>query len=244
MKFQNKFSAFAFCLFVFLSSPDYILSAQPLAGTTGLLNTPSAEMQSDGIFLSGANYLPDILTRNDVFNYNTLNYYVSVTFLPFIEASYRMILLRDADKDIQNQDRSVALKARIFKEKKFLPSLAIGGNDIYTTVTGGGQYFWTLYIAASKHFKLGKNLLIASAGYAPPYFQNKDLNGVFGGISFSPSFLPEVNIIAEYDSRAYNAGGSILLFKHLFLFGMAYDLKQFAGGIAIRLNLKNDRKSN
>jgi hypothetical protein len=220
--------------------------AQPTAGTSGLLNTPAASMPDDGTFTAGANYLPDILTPQPNFNYNTYNYYVGMGFLPFVELSLRMTLLKGPEEGkFTNQDRSLALRVRLLKEKKYLPSIVIGGNDIYTTSQSGNQYFKSIYITGSKTFNLGGSLARVSLGCLSDFSNDNMDYGPFGGLSFSPAFLKSLSLIAEYDSRYINAGASILLFRHIYLYGFAADLRQFAGGIAIRLYAKgiNDQRS-
>lgn len=216
--------------------------AQPTAGTSGLLNSPAAGMPDDGTFSAGANYLPDILTPQAEFNYDTFNYYVGMVFLPFFELSLRMTLLEEEKKYI-NQDRSLAVKIRLLKEKKYLPSIVIGLNDIYTTIQSGNQYFKSIYIAGSKTFNSGGSLTRVSLGCLSGFSNDNMEFGPFGGLSFSPAFLKSLSLMAEYDSRYINAGASILLFRHIYLYGFAADLRQFAGGVAIRLYAKgiNDR---
>jgi len=210
--------------------------AQPTAGTTGLLNCPTAEMPLDGTFTAGANYLPDNVTHQSKFNYDTFNYYVGMAFLPFMELSFRMILFNDPNNDLlKNQDRSLALRVRVLKERKLLPSVVIGGNDIYTTSGSGNQYFRSLYIACTKTFSIDGYLTGISIGYAPGNLSNTNFSGLFGGISFSPAFFRSLRIIADYDTKYLDAGASLLLFRHFYLYGFASDLKQFAGGIAFKL---------
>jgi len=60
-------------LLLFSLLPGFSAIAQPLAGTTGLLNIPSANMQKDGTFMTGANYLPVLLTPS-VLDFNTANF--------------------------------------------------------------------------------------------------------------------------------------------------------------------------
>ena len=216
--------------------------AQPTAGTTGLLNCPSAEMPLDGTFTAGANYLPDNVTHQPKFNYNTFNYYVGMAFLPFMELSFKMIMFRNPDDGLlRNQDRSLALRVRVLKEKKLLPSVVIGGNDIYSTVSSGNRYFRSLYIAGTKTFYLRGHLAGISVGYAPGKLSNSTFSGLFGGISFSPAFFRSLTIIADYDTKYLDAGASLLLFRHFYLYGFVSDLRQFAGGIAFRLYPKGTR---
>ena len=226
-----KFSLF----FLILLNSGFLCMAQPTAGTGGLLNSPTAVIPGDGTFSAGANFLPDILTPQPVFNYDTYNYYVGMALLPFFELSYRMTLLKVGGEEFNNQDRSLAMRVRVLKEKKYLPSIVIGGNDIYTTSSSGNQYFKSIYITGSKTFNLGGSLALVSLGCLSDFSKDDVDYRPFGGLSFSPAFLKSLSLLAEYDSRYINAGASVLLFRHVYLYGFAADLKYFAGGVAIRL---------
>ncbi|HAQ19831.1 MAG TPA: hypothetical protein DCR40_11440 [Prolixibacteraceae bacterium] len=229
---------------IFLVQIHFLSLSQPIEGSTGLLKIPSAEMQTDGTFIAGANYLPNAITP-DPFNYNTGNYYFNITFLPFMEFTYRSTLLYFEGN--HNQDRSFGLRLRLLKESNFLPSIVAGGNDLYNSSQGNdlfnssqkGRFFNTLYVTSTKHLALNNNQLGFTLGFGTGGVRKTNLNGVFGGISFVPAFLPSMRLIAEYDAKAICAGAEILFGKHLHLFGMAYDLKYFAGGLAYRIYLKN-----
>lgn len=67
--------------------------AQRSLGTSGLLNIPSADMQEDGTFMAGGNYLPEEMLPRE-WGYNSGNYFVNLTFLPFMEVAYRCTLLK------------------------------------------------------------------------------------------------------------------------------------------------------
>jgi hypothetical protein len=62
--------------------------------------------------------------------------------------------------------------------------------------------------------------------------------GLFGGASFSPGFFRQLIVMAEYDTKAINAGASLLLFNHLYIYSFAYNLKYLTGGIAYKFYLK------
>ncbi len=214
-------------------------ASQPLAGTTGLLNIPSANMQEDGTFLTGANFLPVALTPS-TWDYNTANYYLNITFLPFMEISYRMTLFKLYGSDVfNNQDRSLSVRLRLIKEKEFVPAIVIGGNDFFSSTIGldANKYFGGIYLAATKNFSHNKHNFNITLGYAPGVFTNKALAGIFGGISYSPALLPQLKLMAEYDTKVINAGASVLLFNHIYLFGMIHELRRFAGGFAFLLFL-------
>lgn len=210
-------------------------SGQPTAGTTGLLNSPSAQMPSDGTFSAGLNYLADNVTPQPRFNYNTFNYYVGMAFLPFAELSFRMTIFKTTDDSLRNQDRSLSARIKILKESKVFPAIVIGGNDIFSTTEAGRKYFKSLYIAGTKNFVIGGHQTSLTIGYAPGELIESDFSGLFGGVSFTPSFLKSLTLMADYDTRFFNAGASVLLFRHFYLYGFVSEFDQFAGGVAFRL---------
>lgn len=219
--------------------------SQSIEGATGLLKIPSAEMQADGTFSVGGNYLPAAIMPFEDLNYNTGNYFFNLTFLPCVEFTYRATLMRWEGN--HNQDRSFGLRLRVIKESRFLPSIVLGGNDLLGSNLKPGiqdsgvtnNFFSSLFLVGTKHWVLNKNQIGITLGIAKSEASKTNLNGVFGGVSFAPAILPSMRFMAEYDSRVMSAGAEVLFFKHLYLFGMAYDLKYLAGGLAYRIYLKN-----
>ncbi len=217
------------------------VKSQPTAGTTGLLNIPTAQMQQDGTFMMGANYLPDIITPKP-FNYNTGNYYFNITFLPFLEINYKMTLFK-VNNRYNHQDRSFALRMRLLEENRILPSLVVGANDVYTSAEKGNQHFGAMYAVATRHFMLSENKLGITIGYGFVPFRNNRYVGLFGGISFSPYFFNQLDLMAEYDSEHFNLGGSLLIAKHIYLVSFTCDFKNTVGGVACILRLGKDAKA-
>lgn len=210
------------------------VGSQPTNGTTGLLNIPSADMQADGTFFLGANYMPDEITPSSDFDYNTGNYYFNITFLPFLEISYRMTLLKMGTGNY-NQDRSFGIRIRVLKEKKILPSLVIGGNDLYNSGGDQSTYFNSVFGVATKQFSFNKTITAFTAGYAQQAFGKEapeNLNGFFGGVAVSPGFMPALKLIGEYDTNSFNTGFSVLIRRHLFVYGFLYDFSVPVGGLA------------
>ncbi len=219
--------------FLIIAGPVF---SQPTAGTTGLLNIPTAEMQRDGTFMLGASYLPEAITPAR-FNYNTGNYYFNITFLPFLEINYRCTFLRVPGKDYLNQDRSFAIRARLWKEKKHIPAVLVGGNDIYSSSPGQANKFFTTYFVATKNFAGSWYLLETSVGYGPELFRTNRIKGMFGGVSFSPGMIPAVKLIAEYDSEAVNVGSSFLFCNRLQLIFFLYDMNYPTGSLVYKVYL-------
>lgn len=77
------------CLLLLLLGCSMGAQAQYSMGNTGLLNIPTADMQKTGTFMGGGNYLPEGMTP---FSFNTGNYFANITFLSFLELSYRCTL--------------------------------------------------------------------------------------------------------------------------------------------------------
>lgn len=208
-------------------------------GTTGLLNTPSADMQETGTFMIGANFLPQEITPQ-TFRYNTYDYFAGITLFSFLELNYRCILFKTnymAEKPKFNQqDRSLSARLRIVKEKKYMPGILIGTNDPFNDY--GDNYFATVYGVTTKNFHLGGHRLGLSAGYYYPLSDsNTEYDGVFGGISYSPSFCKQLSLIAEYDSSGFNYGAAAKLWKHVSLNVFTREFKCISGGIRYECTL-------
>ena len=58
--------------------------AQFTYGTTGLLHMPTADMQRDKTFMAGGGFLDKHATP-DRWSYDTWNYYINITFFPWLE---------------------------------------------------------------------------------------------------------------------------------------------------------------
>lgn len=221
---------------------------QTLFGTTGWLNIPSADMQEDGTFYLGGSFI----NSNYIDNYGSgdyacLTYYFDITFLPFLEVSFGNTRLLDYQGDNYTVDRRFSFRVRPLKERKYIPAIVIGAHDVYTSIQAGAdvnQYFNSIYIVATKHIPVKRSEFGVTLGYGFDFFNSNQFIGLFGGVSFSPSFLRQMTLIAEYDGQGFNLGGNMLFFKHLFIYAMVHDLKHFSGGLSYRVYLLNKLKKN
>ena len=230
----------------------FIVSAQTTYGTTGLLHAPSAEMQRDKTVMIGGNFLNKEITP-PTWYYHTYNYFLNVTIFPFLEVAYVCTLFKarhlGINKDgFSNQDRYFAARLRVLKEGQFwehMPAVVLGTSDPYTSTGGGATasaqgngYFSRFYVAASKNFRIGKE----NVGIHISYLYNKrkeyKLNGVAGGITYSPTVLPDLRIIAEHDSKDFAFGATYLLFNHLHAQVEMQRMKYFTGGLTYKIYLK------
>lgn len=201
-----------------------------------MLNAPSANMLKDGTFYAGLNFLDKAYTSNLTENqFNCLAYYVDITFLPFFEFNYRSTRELDNPNTSHTVDRMFSFKLRPVKERKYIPAIAVGVNDVLTTAESGNQYFNAVYIVGSKNIEWKKHLFGGSFGYAYPYSKSSQFQGIFGGVSYSPAFMRQITFMLEYDTQSVNIGGSVLFLKHLYVFGMLQGFTHISGGIAYRV---------
>ena len=115
-----------------------------------------------GIHFLNKEMMPDIGFLYNGEKYNTFDYYIALTPFSWLEMSYvcteRIRAKNDQTGEIQwSKDRSASMKIQPLKEGKYYPAVAIGCNDIATSVFKADQpdvqlYFMNVYLAATKHF--------------------------------------------------------------------------------------------
>ena len=248
-----KFKLFFIVLFCSLSLSAF---SQLTYGTIGLLHAPSAEMQRDKTFMVGGNFLNKELTP-PTWYYHTYNYFLSVTIFPFLEIAYTCTLFKAEALGLKpygysgftNQDRYFSARLRVLKEGqfwKYMPAVVLGTSDPFTS-SGGGQvgttegngYYSRFYIAASKHIPVvGKEEIGVHLSYLYNNRKEYKLNGFALGVTYNPSFHPQLRVIAEYDSKDFALGATYLLFKHLHVQVEMQRMKYFSGGLTYKIHLK------
>ena len=248
-----KFKLFFIVLFCSLSLAAF---SQLSYGTTGLLHAPSAEMQRDKTFMVGGNFLNKELTP-PTWYYHTYNYFLNVTVFPFLEVAYTCTLFKAEALGLKpygysgftNQDRYFSARLRVLKEGqfwKYMPAVVLGTSDPFTS-SGGGQvgttegngYYSRFYIAASKHIPVvGKEEIGVHLSYLYNNRKEYKLNGFALGVTYNPSFHPQLRVIAEYDSKDFALGATYLLFKHLHVQVEMQRMKYFSGGLTYKIHLK------
>lgn len=186
------------------------------------------------------------------FNFNTWNYYLNVTIFPFLEVAYTCTLFtaeslgldKHGYSGFTNQDRYFSARLRVLKESKYIPAVVLGTSDPFTSSGHkfasaiGNGYFCRYYLAATKHFQLGRETLGVHLSYLYNRREDYPLNGVAGGITYNPSFAPHLNVIAEYDSKDFAMGATYLLFNHIHFQFELQRMKYFSGGLCYKIYLK------
>ena len=216
-----------------LISVSSMLSAQLTYGTTGLLHAPSAEMQKDKTVMLGGNFMNKEITP-PTWYYHTYNYFLNVTILPWMEVAYTCTLFKAEALGLKpygysgftNQDRYFSIRLRALKEGQFwryMPAVVFGTSDPFTSSGGGsigsteGNGYYSRFYNKRKEYKL---------------------NGIAAGISYNPTFAPELRMIAEYDSKDFALGATYLLLKHLHIQVELQKMKYFTGGLCFQFRLK------
>ena len=183
-------------------------------GTTGLIDTPTARMQSDGTFSTTA-----------AFDGRHRQFSITYQATPWLEGTFRYT----GFDEFFYWDRNYEFKARLWDERLYLPAVAVGIRDIVGTGVFGSEY-----VVATKGFGqtdvsigLGWGRLAGNGQVENPlslvsdrfsirqsntaatgeitfgnFFSGPDI-GFFGGINHKFRELP-ISMIAEYNPDEYD----------------------------------------
>ena len=240
--------------------------AQFTYGTTGLLHMPTADMQQDKTFMAGGGYLSKHATP-DRWSYDTWNYYINITFFPWIEVAYTCTIFdewaRGGKVHMINQDRNFSGRLRLWKEgwwKEWTPQIVIGGNDVlHGSISGGdigavegnsiyGNVFYQrYYVAATKHLSC-----YGKWGIHAAYVYGKRIGHQFNGLAFGVDYqfalkgeepwqkaVNGLNLMAEYDSKFVNIGAKYALWKdHINIITELRECKYPSVGVYFKVHLK------
>jgi hypothetical protein len=229
---------------------------------------PNAEIQKDGTFALGGNFLNKQNLPNDRWwGYNTYNYFLNITLFDRIEISYISTLVQGKNNGYHwpeytygkfvNQDRQFAGKIQLIKEGewwKHMPAIAVGVNDPTTggvhdytsgAVAGSSNgYFNRWYAAMSKHFQFKG---IGEIGVHDTYLYNErtdyPLNGLGWGINFRPDIHRNLSLIVEHDTKTLNVGALYSLWAdHFNVLFELQDCKYISAGLVYKVNLKGGNR--
>jgi len=205
-----------------------------LGGTSGLINTPTADVLSDATFRVGYfridkrwAYQLRGVSDNDV-------YFVSFGFLPRVELTVRATVFKDVtllpDTDFPQVDRMGSARVLLLPEGRGArPAVAAGLDD-----PRGTRRFHSLYLVGTKTVPLpvGQMTLRASGGYGFPAFSaaRRVLDGGFGGVELG--FRPYLTGTLEYDSEKWNTGMCLVFLGHLSVHAALLHLDTLSGGAA------------
>ena len=168
----------------FLLAPQVGLCDAGTIGQTGLVNMPSARIAEEGTFRFGySNFDP----------YKVV--WSSISLFPWLELSGRHTIIdgvqafEDKPDFGDYRDKAFDAKLRLLRESSFLPDVSIGAQDYI-----GTNIFGAHFIALSK--RVGDVDL--TVGYG-----DGRIDGIFGGLRYTPSWNDNLGFVAEYDANDY-----------------------------------------
>ena len=176
-----------------LSAASAFSATPTTTGQTGYINMPNAVMEPDGTLSMGYSY-------DSPYG----NLWVTSSLLPFLQVTGRYVSIAGTpgftftpgqygSEYGRYKDKVVDAKVRLVQESTWMPAIAVGATDLLGTELFKGQY-----IVATKSFGQARNIE-ASLG-----FGNNRPDGVFGGVRWAPSFVPQGwAAVAEYDGNDY-----------------------------------------
>ncbi|MCR4824817.1 MAG: hypothetical protein K5849_05605, partial [Bacteroidales bacterium] len=111
-----------------------------------------------------------------------------------------------------------------------------------TEISDQNGYFNRFFVSASKHFDFGIGDIGVHAGYQYSLRKDRPLKGPCGGINWKPKWVQNdwirLNLIAEYDSRTFNAGLVTSIYKdHFDILAVWQNLEWFSIGVRYKLVL-------
>lgn len=209
------------------------VKAQARYGTTGLICMPTADMQQDKTFILGGSIidhrtLSKYWANHDEYKPFTYNYYVNVTFFPWLEVGYSLTLVKGLYNSTYwpehtwgkfvNQDRSFHGRLRVWKEgwwKTWTPQIVLGANDPGShTSDGGGEidlgggskgnhnYLTRFFLAATKHVSLNN---IGNIGIHASWILNKPMEDVhFNRLALGANLQFELPSENSFFNKALN----------------------------------------
>jgi len=223
-------------LLIFLILPQTY--SQSLTGMTGLYSIPIADIYDDGMISTGANFINKKYIEYAKGEKDILNVFVSINYLPFIELGFRVTRQLKYEGKSHTVDRMFNLKVRVIEENKYLPNIAIGFNNPYSTELSA-NHFNSTFIVLTKNISLNEaiNNIGITIGYGSNIIKAADYQfiGLFGGVSFT--VLKYFELLLENDAERFNGAVRLTLFKHIKVMAGLMNFKDFSGGLSFSVVL-------
>ncbi len=236
-------------LLLFLCSPlNSALAKISLAGTSGLINIPTADVIEDRKVTVGFG----VVNRNSAYlqpgESDNFPFYIVIGYLPRLEFSAGVTFVPGKpsyDGTNTYKDGVVSLQYLVMRENHLFPSVAIGARDIYSYILLN-----TTFIVASKtvvrgikshlriHFGYGSDVIDRHLG-VPESDQDNPVGhtviGWFGGMEFKLN--NSLLYMMEYDSKKINSGFRLQLNPYLYVDIAALNMEDWSGSFNISFNL-------
>lgn len=169
-------------------------NALSLQGYTGILNTPTAHVTTEGdLYALYANQEESKWRDKVPFQ---KNYFINVGFFNFLEVGGTLMEAPGVNRDLSANFKLTT--EPIFRKYPYAPVLGLGMQDF----KGGASFLKTKYAVLSED--LWRLRLSAGYGMGPDH-----LEGVFGGAEFK--LHDWVYLLADYDTDEKNVGARVVL---------------------------------
>lgn len=214
-KFVVRFQALF--LLAMLSLTSISFGGISLAGTSGLINIPTAEVISDQQVTIGVGYINRHSAYLETGRCDNYPFSIVIGYLPRLEFSAGVNFVpgrKSYDGTKTYKDGVVSLQYLLLKERNFLPAIAIGARDIYSFILLN-----TTFAVASKtilqktktslriHLGYGSDIIDHHLG-VPKQDRNYPVGhtivGLFGG--FEINWWEKIIYMVEYDTQRINTG--------------------------------------
>ena len=228
---------FTIIILVFLICFTSNIFGQNIYGITGLIKTPNAYTIEDGKADFAIQLYDDIFRTFDKEQTTILSQSINIGFLSRLEVGVRLVGY--PSREGKAHDRNLNFKYIILKEKKFIPQISFGCQDIV-----GTRIYNSTYLVFSKNIAISKSIkLIPSMGYGSKISDeifstdsyDHRLIGIFG--NFEIAYKKWISGMFEYDGNYYNYGIRCTPFKFISIITYMNDLKYFGGILNIMIKI-------
>ncbi|UCE06493.1 MAG: YjbH domain-containing protein [bacterium] len=219
-----------------------------LAGTSGMINIPTAEVITDQqitIVMGYINRHSAYLERGHCDNFP---FYIVLGYLPRLEFSVGVTFVpgqKSYDGTDTYKDGIVSLQYLLLKETKFLPAVVVGTRDIYSFIllnttffVGSKTIFQQLNTKLQFHLGYGSDLIDRHLGVPKKdrkFPVGHTIVGVYGGLEIS--WKEAIHYMLEYDSQKFNTGFRFRLNPH-FNFDLHFlNMKDLSGSFNLSFDL-------
>lgn len=233
---------------IMLLMPAFLWGQLPetdgLYGQTGIVVTPVAHLQADRKLTLGWQAVPAGQAHLNFSRKNRVGekvYYARLGFLPWAEASIRLVhpdKVKNGDYGIG--DRSIFVKFRALKERKYLPAVAVA---VYDPI--GTRLLPATCLIATKSFSVSTRRVIqATSGYGFEWFGDEDylLSGLWAGCQILPQHLPtswwpQWSAGVEYHRQQINVRAGLFIRSLVQVNAYLIDLRDLSLSVSASIDL-------
>lgn len=203
-------------LAVSLSEAGQQVAYAQLTGTTSLATIPVATMPDDGTITVGGGFHPSSMNRYGEGDHAIVPYYATITFLPFLELSFRFSRLLSDEPEALG-DRMVSARLQLLDQRGPFPALLLGAHDMLFDENRENTHYNAIYAVASRSTRLpGTDWPLGlHLGYGSDALEaaHHEFTGLFGGFALSP--ISPVDLIVEYDGSRLTPALRARFFQHI-----------------------------